>query len=178
MITIERIAHLEQSTIESLHTLLSACIDHGASLGFYAPAKAYELALYWKMVARDISNNQKLLYVLYDDNEIHATVQLALCQKQNARHRAEVEKLLVHPGSHRQGYASKLMAYVESDALQQGVQLLVLDTQSGDKAEQFYHSTGYTKVGQIPYYVSDTSGQLHSTSYYYKYLATNKSSLG
>ncbi|KZN33576.1 hypothetical protein N480_23935 [Pseudoalteromonas luteoviolacea S2607] len=173
MITIERIARIDPATFEALRNLLDACIDHGASLGFYAPAGADLLLSYWQTVAKEVSNNQRLLYILYDHGEVQATVQLSLCQKQNGRHRAEVEKLLVQPRAHRRGYASQLMAYIESDALQQGIQLLVLDTLSGDKAEHFYHSIGYSKVGQIPYYVSDVSGRLNSTSYYYKHLIVN-----
>ena len=170
MITIKRIACIDATTLQVLHNLLKACIEQGASLGFYASTATGLLCSYWHTVAKEVSHNQRLLYILYDKGEIQATVQLALCLKQNGRHRADVEKLLVQPSSHRQGYASKLMAYVESEARQQGIQLLVLDTQSGDKAERFYHAIGYSKVGQIPYYVSDVSGKLFSTSYYYKYL--------
>ncbi|KZX01992.1 hypothetical protein JL49_02680 [Pseudoalteromonas luteoviolacea] len=168
--TVEHLTHLSTSNQNALTKLLGCCIDSGASLGFYKESESNILTKYWQSVNRELENKLRLLYILYDNNEVQATVQLALCHKQNGRHRAEVEKLLVQPRAHRKGYATKLMAYVESHALKQGIQLLVLDTQSGDKAELFYQASGYTKVGQIPNYVSDQEGRFHSTSYYYKHL--------
>ncbi|MDK2594873.1 GNAT family N-acetyltransferase [Pseudoalteromonas obscura] len=170
MITTKQLRCIDDNTQNQLSILLQACIETGASLGFYKASESNILTKYWQSVNRELENKLRLLYILYDNNEVQATVQLALCHKQNGRHRAEVEKLLVQPRAHRKGYATKLMAYVESQALKQGIQLLVLDTQSGDKAELFYQASGYTKVGQIPNYVSDQEGRFHSTSYYYKHL--------
>ncbi|WP_228553070.1 GNAT family N-acetyltransferase [Pseudoalteromonas sp. PPB1] len=93
------------------------------------------------------------------------------CQKQNGRHRGEIEKLLVHPAYQRQGIAQALIQRLEAYASQAGISLLVLDTQSGDKSERFYQATGFTKSGQIPHFVSDEQGALYATSYYFKRLS-------
>ncbi|KZN42454.1 MULTISPECIES: GNAT family N-acetyltransferase [Pseudoalteromonas] len=172
MITTKQLHYIDDNTQNQLSILLQACIETGASLGFYQSADKLALSDYWQSVSTEVNAGDRQLYALYHHQELVATVQLALCSKQNGRHRAEVAKLLVHPRMQRKGFATILMKYMEQQASLNTLSLLVLDTQSGDKAEQFYQAIGYTKVGQIPNYVSDINGQLHSTSYYYKYLAT------
>ncbi|MDK1289423.1 GNAT family N-acetyltransferase [Pseudoalteromonas umbrosa] len=171
MLKIKQLDTIGLDTHSQLCDLLTVCIEHGASLGFYTPVNSDMLQQYWYSVAQAIATKERKLYALYRGDALVATVQLSLCMKENGRHRADVEKLLVHPNTQRRGYATILMRHMEQSALENGRTLLVLDTQSTDKAELFYQAFGYTKVGQIPFYVSDNQGQLHSTSYYYKYLA-------
>ncbi|KZN48188.1 GNAT family N-acetyltransferase [Pseudoalteromonas luteoviolacea] len=170
MLKIKQFETLGLNTHNQLCELLSTCIEDDASLGFYKPANPDLLQQYWHSVAKAIAAKERKLYILYQGDAVVATVQLSLCMKENGQHRAEVEKLLVHPDAQRSGYATILMRHVEQSALENRRTLLVLDTQSGDEAELFYQAIGYTKVGQIPFYVSDNQNQLHSTSYYYKFL--------
>ncbi|NOU52544.1 GNAT family N-acetyltransferase [Pseudoalteromonas sp. JBTF-M23] len=162
----EQIRSLQFQLIE----LLGACINEGASLGFYAPADAKRLTSYWQGVEASVAQKKRSLYAIFHDDMLIASVQLVPCQKQNGQHRAEVEKLVVHPQVQRQGLARKLMAALEADALQQGIKLLFLDTQTGDKSELFYQALGYSKSGEIPKFVTDSNGTFSSTSYYYKLL--------
>ncbi|KID58082.1 hypothetical protein JF50_04920 [Pseudoalteromonas luteoviolacea] len=175
MLTIKQLNTLDLNAYTQLCTLLIDCIEQGASLGFHAPANPDILQQYWQSVAQAMANKERQLFALYQGERLMAAVQLSLCMKENGQHRAEVEKLLVHPNTQRKGYATILMRHMELSALENKRTLLVLDTQSGDKAELFYQAIGYTKVGEIPCYVTDKCGQLHSTSYYYKYLDSRES---
>jgi ribosomal protein S18 acetylase RimI-like enzyme len=97
-------------------------------------------------------------------------VQLALSPKQNAKHRGEVQKLMVHSQFRRRGIAKALMASLEATARQRGIHLLVLDTREGDAAERLYATLEYTRVGVIPGFALSTSGNYDPTVIFYRHL--------
>ena len=51
--------------------------------------------------------------VAKEGEEIAGVVMLALAPQDNGRHRAEVAKLMVHPGHRRKGVARKLMTAID-----------------------------------------------------------------
>jgi ribosomal protein S18 acetylase RimI-like enzyme len=165
---IEPLAQLTMAQQQALSCQLQACVAQGASLGFYHPLCDADATDYWSQVNTELTEKKRLLLGAYINQQLVASVQLVPCQKQNGRHRGEVEKLLVHPDYQRQGIAQTLMQRLEVYASQLGIRLLVLDTQSGDKSEQFYQAVGFTKSGEIPHFVSDQQGVLYATSYYFK----------
>ncbi|ALU44361.1 GNAT family N-acetyltransferase [Pseudoalteromonas rubra] len=167
---IEPLAELTPKLQQALACQLQACVAEGASLGFYHPISEPQMVNYWSRVNTELFASTRVLLAAYIDQQLVASVQLVPCQKQNGRHRGEVEKLLVHPAYQRQGIARQLMQYLEAYASQLGITLLVLDTQSGDKSEQFYQAAGFNKTGEIPFYVSNQQGEKFATSYYYKQL--------
>jgi GNAT superfamily N-acetyltransferase len=95
-------------------------------------------------------------------------VQLELATMPNARHRAEVMKLMVHRAARRRGIARVLMLALEEAARGANRRLLVLDTRPGDPAEQLYLALGYTPAGVIPRYALNAAGMLDSTVYMYR----------
>jgi len=97
-------------------------------------------------------------------------VQLSLGQKENGRHRAEVQKLLVHTRYRNRGLGRRLMDAIESEARQRDLTLLVLDTIAGELAEQLYLKLGYVRVGEIPNYASFPDGRLWTTVIFYEEL--------
>jgi acetyltransferase len=99
-------------------------------------------------------------------------VQLALATQQNATHRAEVQKVMVHTRHRRQGIGQALMAAVEESAGAAGRTLLVLDTRRGDISESLYLKVGYKRAGVIPGYARSASGMLDDTVIYYRLLST------
>ncbi|AZZ97272.1 GNAT family N-acetyltransferase [Pseudoalteromonas sp. R3] len=165
---IEPLAQLTMAHQQALSCQLQACVAQGASLGFYHPLCDADATDYWTQVNTELTEKKRLLLGAYINQQLVASVQLVPCQKQNGRHRGEVEKLLVHPDYQRQGIAQTLMQHLEVYASQLGIKLLVLDTQSGDKSELFYQAVGFTKSGEIPHFVSDQQGVLYATSYYFK----------
>ncbi|MFQ6030723.1 MAG: GNAT family N-acetyltransferase [Dehalococcoidia bacterium] len=96
------------------------------------------------------------------------TVQLALAAQQNALHRAEVQKIMVHTSARRQGIGEALMIAVDEVARIEGRTVLVLDTRHGDVSERLYLKQGYTLVGTIPNYARSASGALDDTAIYYR----------
>ena len=75
---------------------------------------------------------------------------MRLAQWPNARHRAEVAKLLVHSSVRRRGVGRSLMAELERIARSAARTLLVLDTIADSDAERLYEALGWTKVARIP----------------------------
>jgi GNAT superfamily N-acetyltransferase len=98
-------------------------------------------------------------------------VQLALATKENGRHRAEVQKLMVMRSARGEGVASRLMAAAEAHARAERRTLLVLDTLEGSEAEPVYRHLGWSRVGEVPDYAARPDGTLHATVYYFKRLA-------
>jgi GNAT superfamily N-acetyltransferase len=169
-----QILQLEASQIEGLLPqlvpLLQHVVDAGASIGFILPLATEEAESYWKSVISPIRENSRRLWVAQADGATVGTVQLDLCQRKNGLHRAEVMKLMVHPTQRGKGIGKALMQTMEAEALRLGRTTLVLDTLKGDAGERLYQSLGWVRVGEIPDYVCDETGEKLATVYYYKLL--------
>jgi ribosomal protein S18 acetylase RimI-like enzyme len=154
----------------ALVRLLGDAVESGASIGFLPPLPLEEAVDYWRSVARDVKSGTRVLFVARK-GAILGTAQLDLAQRPNARHRAEVQKVIVHTAARRQGIGRALMASVEDHARRCGRTTLVLDTRHGDVSEGLYLASGYRCAGVIPDYARGASGALHATAVYYKLLA-------
>ena len=138
--------------------LLVDAVDHGASVGFLRPLDPEMAREYWHEVCRALRAGSRILLVARDAGEIVGSVQLDLSAKQNGRHRAEVQKLLVLSRCRRRGIARDLMHAIEEEARQAGRSLLVLDTESGSDAVPFYDAHGWTRCGSIPDFALSADG--------------------
>jgi ribosomal protein S18 acetylase RimI-like enzyme len=147
----------------SLSEVLCDTVDSGASIGFLPPVTPEEASEYWSTVVGAMRSGTRILIAAEADGRILGCVQLGLESRPNGRHRAEVMKLMVHREARAQGLGRALMEHAHRVALGLGRWLLVLDTRSGDVAEQLYYWLGYTKAGVIPGYARSASGELHDT---------------
>jgi GNAT superfamily N-acetyltransferase len=139
-----------------LADLLHACVHDGASIGFVLPFSLAEAEAFWTdRVLPRLRGGGLTAWIARTDDRMVGSVQLDCDTPPNQPHRAEVRKLLVHPGYRRQGIAKALMATLECHANQSGRNLLTLDTRNGDKAEPLYASLGYRTAGVIPGYCRD-----------------------
>jgi len=145
-------------------------VEDGASVGFLPPLAAADALEYWRTVLRAVSQGSRVLLVALDGRDVLGSVQLDLAAMPNARHRAEVMKLLVHRRARRKGIGRALMLAIENAARAAGCTLLVLDTRRGDAAERLYAHLGYTRVGVIPRYARSAAGTLDDTVYFYREL--------
>jgi len=168
-IVIEQPRSLDGLT-DGLGDLLADAVDGGASVGFVAPFGSLEAADWWRSISADIETGKVLLLVARRGDRIVGTVQLRLAPLPNARHRAEVAKLLVHRDVRRRGVARRLLAAIEDVARREGRTLLVLDTISGSEADHLYRSLGWTIVGSVPNYAAMPDGALAPTTYFYREL--------
>lgn len=150
--------------------LLQDSVHSGSSVGFLPPLKFETAEEYWLEILNEVAQGSRLLLVSRETGGVAGTVQLALATKQNASHRAEVQKLLVHTSFRHRGIARALMAAAEESARAAGRTLLVLDTEQGSIAEQLYEKCGYTRAGVIPRYARSADYALISTVLFYKLL--------
>ena len=163
---VRRVTQLSEGEIAQLSELLIAVVASGASVGFLPPLTGEEADAYWTSVL----GPGVILLVAEQAGRIVGTAQLHLALRANARHRAEVARVLVHPDHQRQGIGRVLMAEIEAVARANGRTLLVLDTREGDAANAFYRSLGYREAGRIPHYARSANGNLDATVLYYKEL--------
>lgn len=159
-----------QENLDQLTDLLIHCVDTGASVGWLPPMPRKTAVDYWQSKAEAVAEGSTVLLFAWEDERIVGTVQLALEQRANGIHRAEVQKLLVHTNYRRRGIAQQLMAEIEAHAAQHKRVLLFLDTRRGDASEKLYRKIGYAESGIIPNYVISEDGSLDDTVLYYKML--------
>ena len=155
---------------DGLVELLRDSVEGGASVGFLAPLKRELAEAFWRDMLREVGSARVILIATTEEGDVAGSVQLALGQKENGRHRAEVQKLLVHSRYRNQGLGRRLMNAIEHEAQQRGITLVVLDTIEGELAEQLYVKLGYIRVGEIPHYASFPNGRLWATVIFYKEL--------
>jgi ribosomal protein S18 acetylase RimI-like enzyme len=155
-----------------LVALLQDAVESGASLGFWRPLSDDRAQAYWRTVIGEMAAGERRLLVVQRDGVVVGSVQLALATKQNAPHRAEVQKLMTLRAARRRGIARALMGAAERLALQERRTLLILDTNTGSDAERLYYALGYHRVGAIPGYTVESDGQEHATTLFYKSLGS------
>lgn len=154
----------------ALITLLQDSVANGASVGFLPPLTEEQGLGYWQGIETELAAGRRQLWVAFEQHHLVGALQLALCTKANSRHRAEVEKLMVHSHARGKGVGRALMAAMEQGARDKGRTLLVLDTRVGDVASSLYRQLGYQEVGQIPNFARNADGTLAATLFFYKQL--------
>jgi GNAT superfamily N-acetyltransferase len=155
---------------DALAEILHACVHTGASVGFVLPFTLDQARAFWDQIGASLAAEQRHVLVARLDGRIAGTVQLVFAPQHNARHRAEVAKMLVHPDARRKGIASSLMQAAEIAARQRGLRLLTLDTATGREAEPLYQGLGYALTGVVPSYAEDVTGGLIATTFMHKEL--------
>jgi ribosomal protein S18 acetylase RimI-like enzyme len=148
--------------------LLQDTVAGGASIGWTETPSTKEARNYWTQVLEGVGRGERLLFVATDNHVCAGSVQVVLSPKQNARHRGEVQKLMVHSQYRRRGIGHALLTALEKLATARGLTLLVLDVRSGDDAERLYKRCGYQYVGSIPGFVQSANGGFDPTSIYFR----------
>jgi ribosomal protein S18 acetylase RimI-like enzyme len=157
--------------LADLSMLLRNVVEGGASIGFMLPLAETEVMTFWSDVVAGIASDQRLVFVARDGGRIIGSVQLALAPQPNGRHRAELQKLLVHRSHRRRGLGAALIRAAESAALARGRTLIVLDSGATGNALGLYDRGGYIRAGVIPRFAAKPDGPLIDTVIYYKELA-------
>jgi GNAT superfamily N-acetyltransferase len=154
-----------------LAEILVACVDAGASVSFLPPMAREKAQRFWRKTASEVASGKVLLLAAWMDGTIAGTVQLDLAMSENQPHRAELEKLLVHPEFRRRGIARALLRRAEQAAIGHGRTLLTLDTRAGDLAEALYRAMGWTEAGRIPGYALNADRTPSDTVFFWRRLA-------
>jgi len=154
-----------------LVALLQDAVESGASVGFLPPLEDREASAYWATVTTGLREGSRVLLAARDDElGLVGSAQLELAARANARHRAEVTKVMVHRRARRRGVGRALMLALEHHARRLGRTTLILDTREGDPSEDLYRTVGWTFAGAIPAYARSATGALDGTAFYYKVL--------
>lgn len=156
------------SAARALGRILVACVEDGASVSFLPPLPLDTAAGFYRDAARAIATGGRVLLAAWHEGHIAGSVMLDLATPPNQPHRAEVQKLLVHPALRRHGIGRALMAALEEEARRAGRRLLTLDTKTGDAAEALYRGLGWTEAGRIPGFALDAAGQAWPTTIFWK----------
>lgn len=171
LVTIEKLTTMRAHELKpQLMSLLEDTVNAGSSIGFLRPLDSVLNEQYWDYVLEAIGSGQKILLIAQVDGCIVGSVQAEPCPKQNGRHRAEIQKLMVLTTHRRDGIARRLMDAIETELQAVGCNLLFLDTVTGSPAETVYQRLGWTKSGCIPNYAVSPDGLLESTTIFYKIL--------
>lgn len=172
MCKVERLSEEQaRNILPELVALLQDSVNSGSSLGFLPPLSNETAEEYWHEIFSEVGQGRRILLVSREaGGEVTGSVQLALATKQNAQHRAEVQKLFVHTRVRGRGIAQRLMSAIEEAARTAGRTLLVLDTEEGCTAEKLYARYGYTRAGIIPQYAVSADGSLINTVVFYRLL--------
>lgn len=167
---IERLdAAAAASAERRLAEILCACVDAGASVSYLPPLAPDVARGFWKRMAADVAAGTRILLAAWDDATLAGTVMLEFAASPNQPHRAEVQKLLVHPVARRRGIARTLMARLEIEATRAAKTLLTLDTRAGDAAETLYRGMGWHEAGRIPGYALNADRTPCDTIYFWKH---------
>jgi len=161
------------SDFSGLCALLEDCVVAGASIGFVLPVVPQEIEAFWNRTAKELASGSRLVLIAreHPDGRVIGSAQIAFEWKPNARHRAEVQKVMVLAAHRRKGIAAALMNALESAARARSLTLLCLDTSEGPGgATRFYEKLGYTYAGGIPGFAVDPDGTPAKNAIYYKTL--------
>jgi GNAT superfamily N-acetyltransferase len=151
-----------------LAEVLCACVDAGASVSYLPPLAPDVARGFWRRAAADVAAGTRIVIAAWDEARLVGTVMLEFAASPNQPHRAEVQKLLVHPEARRKGLARSLMARAEAEARRAGRTLLTLDTRAGDAAESLYRGLDWHEAGRIPGYALNADLTPCDTIFFWK----------
>lgn len=157
-----------ESAGRALAEILRACVDAGASVSYLPPLAPDVARGFYRARVKDVAAGTRIMLAGWVDGVLRGTVMLDMDTPPNQPHRAEVQKLLVHPNARRHGLARALMAALENEAQAAGRRLLTLDTRAGDGAESLYRSMGYEEAGRIPRFALNADGTPCDTVFFWK----------
>jgi acetyltransferase len=158
------------AALEDFAVLLVDAVESGGSVSFVRPLNIEKARDYWRGVADTLASGRRLAWAARDGDRVIGCVVLEFAWPENGKHRAEVQKLLVHTDYRGQGIAKRLMATMEEAARAAGLTLLVLDTVLGSTAEALYQRIGYTRVGAIPEFARLDADTMAATVIFYRLL--------
>jgi GNAT superfamily N-acetyltransferase len=149
-------------------------VNGGSPLGFLAPITHTTARSYWVSLIPELEAGSRLLLIAFDGDTVVGSGQLALSQRHNSPHRAELQKLFVDGASRGRGIGRALMDALHTTARQHGRTLILLSTRHREPAEKFYKSLGYVEVGVVPGWTIDRAGNRYDHVELYRDLTVNR----
>jgi GNAT superfamily N-acetyltransferase len=160
--------------LPDLVELFAETVNSGSPLGFLAPITHTTARSYWVSLIPELEAGSRLLLVAFDGDTVVGSGQLALSQRHNSPHRAELQKLFVGLASRGRGVGRTLMHELHAAAGQHGRTLILLSTRHQEPAEKFYKSLGYIEIGVVPGWTIDRAGNRYDHVELYRDLTINR----
>lgn len=170
MTEVETLSTFNDNDRRALAGLLRDAVENGASVGYVMPIDEADITAFWAGIFRDVVEGSRAVLVVRQSGQIVGSVQVEFAGKPNGRHRAEIQKMLVHSTQRRKGLGRQLMMAAEACAKSRGRSLLVLDTETASAGQYLYASLGFIAAGEIPQFAIGTNGGWSPTTYMYKLL--------
>ncbi|MCA3001719.1 MAG: GNAT family N-acetyltransferase [Rhodocyclaceae bacterium] len=170
MTAVETLSSFDDNDRMALAGLLRDAVENGASVGYVMPIDEADISAFWAGVFEDVVEGSRALLIVRQSGQIVGSVQIEFAGKPNGRHRAEIQKMLVHSSQRRKGLGRQLMMAVEACAKSRDRSLLVLDTETASAGQHLYASMGFIAAGEIPKFALGTNGGWSPTTYMYKLL--------
>jgi GNAT superfamily N-acetyltransferase len=145
--------------ITDLVDVFTDTVNGGSPLGFLPPITRDVAVDYWISLLPELQAGSRLLLVASIRDRVVGSGQLALSQRTNSPHRAEVQRLFVARAVRGQGVGKSLMYALHDVARQHGRALISLSTRRGEPAEEFYKGLGYVEAGVIPGWTIGPAGE-------------------
>lgn len=164
--------------LPELVELFTETVNSGSPLGFLAPVTHTTTRSYWVSLIPELEAGSRLLLIAFDGDTVVGSGQLALSQRHNSPHRAELQKLFVGLASRGRGIGRTLMDALHAAARQHGRTLILLSTRHQEPAEKFYKSLGYVEVGVVPGWTIDRAGNRYDHVELYRDLTINRDDQG
>jgi acetyltransferase len=163
-----------EDLLPALAELLMETVNGGEPLGFLPPVSVVECRNYWLSLRGELRAGSRLLFGVWAGDRLAGSGQLALPRWPNARHRAEVNKVLVATALRGQGVGRYMLGAMHDAAEQRGRTLLLLNTRRGGRAERFYRGLGYREAGVIPGYGVGPGGEAFDSLLMYRCLRAER----
>ncbi|MFO0216058.1 MAG: GNAT family N-acetyltransferase [Burkholderiales bacterium] len=170
MTAVETLSSFDDNDRMALAGMLRDAVENGASVGYVMPIDEADISAFWAGVFEDVVEGSRALLIVRQSGQIVGSVQIEFAGKPNGRHRAEIQKMLVHSSQRRKGLGRQLMMAVEACAKSRDRSLLVLDTETASAGQHLYASMGFIAAGEIPKFALGTNGGWSPTTYMYKLL--------
>ncbi len=148
--------------------LLGEAVEGNVSLGFLRPLDGTGSEAWFDGCVAEVRAGSRHVWVAERAGDVIGVVHLELALKENARHRGEVQKLVVAGGARRLGIGGLLMGALEDRARALGRFLLILDTDEGSGAVTFYDRLGWQSAGVVPDYARRPDGMLWGTRLFWR----------
>ncbi len=157
-----------RSAAGRLSDILIACVDEGASVSFLAPLAPDKARAFWHRAATEVGTAQRVIVAAWRNGVLSGVGMLNLATPEDQQHRADVQKVLVHPLNRRGGLGRQIMRALQHVAAMHGRSLLTLDTSTGGAGEALCRSECWQEAGQVPDFARDATGAARAVGIFWK----------
>ncbi len=159
-ITIRQLSTLEfVALLPDLIDLLLETVNGVSPLGFRAPITHDVVRDYWISLIPELEAGSRVVLIAGHHNTVVGSGQLALSQRADSPHSAQLERLFVERASRGHGVGRTILQALHSVARQNDRTLILVNTRRGEPAEGFYKRLGYREMGVIPGWTIGAEGE-------------------